>query len=95
MAWPKITLRTTDAAPLMVGDLTLVLRSRSVVVTTASWGWVWNRPIAVLVQGRKNTYQHPLVDMTKMMRVAAIGMVVSWAMTMFGKYVYSLVQKVR
>jgi hypothetical protein len=63
-----------DAAPVAVGPLRLVARSRSLVVRLPFGGLVWHRPVAVRVERDGTTTELPIRDLTRTAQLALFGL---------------------
>ncbi len=55
-----------------VGDTTLTPQSQVLTIRWPNGGWVWNRPVAVLVEQDGEVERLPIVDVT---RYAQIGLI--------------------
>jgi hypothetical protein len=63
-----------SAAPVTVGDVTVTPRARALVVRLPQGGFVWNRPTAVTVQRAGAVRQIPVVDVTRLLQLALLGL---------------------
>lgn len=61
--------------PLVAGDLEIVPQSEALTLRWPNGGFVWNRPVAVVVRRDGQEQRLPIVDVTLMARAAlfAIG----------------------
>lgn len=59
--------------PTAVGDATLTPESRVLSVRWPNGGWVWNRPVAVVVEQEGLTERLPIVDVTRIAQVSLYG----------------------
>ncbi len=59
-------------SPTPVGEVTLTPQSQVLTVRWPNGGWVWNRPVAVLVEQEGETERLPIVDVT---RYAQLGLI--------------------
>ena len=57
-----------------VGDVKLTPQSRALTVRWPNGGWVWNRPVAILVQREEQTERLPIVDVTRAAQVGLLGL---------------------
>ncbi len=77
MEWrPAVRRETVTGAPVTVGTVTVRPQARSWLVR---WpcdmgGFVWNRPIAVLVERGGETARIPIVDVTRRAQVGLYGL---------------------
>ena len=58
---------------IVVGDRVIVPQSRSLALRGPSRGWVWNRPVAILVRQGDETQRIPIVDVTRIAQLALFG----------------------
>ena len=63
--------QTMSAEAVTIGDVTVTLRSRALTVRWSNGGFVWNRPVSVLVERDGETERIPIVDVT---RIAQLGL---------------------
>ena len=57
-----------------VGDITVTPQSQALTLRWPGGGWVWNRPIAVLVERGGNVERVPIIDVTRMAQVGLYGL---------------------
>ena len=72
--WVHWETRTGD--PVVINDdalgrVTLTPQSQALTIRWPYGGWVWNRPLAILVERGAQTERTPIVDVT---RVAQLGL---------------------
>lgn len=60
-----IQLQTTSGDPQTIGDATITPQSQALIVRFPFGGFVWNRPVAVLVDRNGQTERIPIVDVTR------------------------------
>jgi hypothetical protein len=60
-----IQIETQTGEPLTVSDTTLTPQSRALSVRWPHGGFVWNRPIGVIVERGGQTQRLPIVDVTR------------------------------
>ena len=60
-----IQIQTNQGEPLTVGDITLTPQSRALIIRWPHGGFVWNRPIGVIVDRAGQTERQPIVDVTR------------------------------
>ena len=58
-------------SPITVDETMLTPQSQVLTVRWPNGGWVWNRPVAVLVEQDGDMERYPIVDVT---RLAQIGL---------------------
>jgi hypothetical protein len=59
---------------ITVGDITVTPQSQALTLRWPGGGWVWNRPIAVLVERGGNAERVPIIDVTRMAQVGLYGL---------------------
>lgn len=69
-----IQLQTTLGHKLSIGQVTIVLQSRALILRWPYGGWVWNKPTAIIVEQRKQTRPVPIVDVTRLAQMGIIGL---------------------
>ena len=57
-----------------VGDVSLIPQSQAFVFRTPYGGWVWNRPVAVVVRQAGQERRLPIPNPTLMARLAMLGL---------------------
>jgi hypothetical protein len=67
-----IQLQTNSGDPISIGDTTITPQSQALIVRFPFGGFVWNRPVAVIVDRAGERRRIPIVDAT---RVALIGLI--------------------
>ncbi len=66
--------RTTT--PMQAGNFTLRLQARALQVRWPGGGFVWNRPVAVLVESEAGKQARlPIVDVTRLMQLGLVALV--------------------
>jgi len=74
------TWRTTEGEPVTVGKRTITPVSQALVLRWPGGGGVWNRPAAVLVEENGRRQRHVILDFTRLVQVAALGLSALFAM---------------
>jgi len=69
-----IQWQTFSGEQVIVGDVTLTPQSQALTIRWRNGGFVWNRPVAVLVERRGQTERIPVVDVTRMAQFALLGL---------------------
>ena len=59
-------------SPTPVGEVNLTPQSQVLTVRWPNGGWVWNRPVAVLVEQDGESERLPIVDVTRMAQLGLI-----------------------
>jgi hypothetical protein len=68
--------QTVLGNPVRIGDLTVTPESQALIMHWPNGGFVWNRPLAVLVERNGRTERVPIPDVTRIAQVVLIiGMV--------------------
>lgn len=60
-----IQIETQTGEPLTVGETTITPQSQALIVRWPRGGFVWNRPIGVIVDRGGQTRHIPIVDVTR------------------------------
>jgi hypothetical protein len=68
-----VEVRTRARDPIQVGERTITLQSKAVSVRWPGGGWVWNRPVAALVERDGEVERIPIVDVTRVAILAMVG----------------------
>jgi hypothetical protein len=56
--------QTTNGPPIRLGDATVTPQAQALIVRLPYGGFVWNRPVAVLVERKGKMQRIPVVDVT-------------------------------
>jgi len=54
---------------ITAGDITVTPQAQALTLRWRGGGWVWNRPVAVLVERGGNAERIPILDVTRMAQV--------------------------
>ncbi len=73
--------RTFSGDQVTIGDVTVTPQSRALTIRWPNGGFVWNRPVAVLVERDGSTERVPIVDVTLVARMVLFAL--SLALSMF------------
>lgn len=76
-----VQLQTVSGDPVAVGDVTLTLQSQALAIRWPKGGFVWNRPLAVMVERDGQTERIPVVDVTRTAQVALLGASLAFFLT--------------
>ena len=60
-----------DGQPVQVGEQTVTPQTRVLALRLPFWGFVWNRPVAIQVEGNGRSQRLPIPDLTRMILIAA------------------------
>jgi hypothetical protein len=72
-------VQTLSGDPLAVQGVNITPQSQAVVVRWANGGWVWNRPVAVLVERDGETERIPMVDVTRMAQLGLFALSIAFS----------------
>lgn len=64
---------------LSLGNVSLTPLSQALVIRTPIGGYVWNRPVAVLVERDGQEERLPILNVILMARLAMLGLVLTFA----------------
>jgi hypothetical protein len=70
----RISWQTSTGDSVAVRDVRLTPESKALVVRWPNGGWVWNRPVAVLVEREGGGERMPIVDVTRIAQLALLGL---------------------
>jgi hypothetical protein len=59
---------------ITAGDITVTPQSQALTLRWRGGGWVWNRPVAVLVERGGNVDRVPIIDVTRMAQIGLYGL---------------------
>ena len=70
-----IQWQTVSGSPVTVGDVTVTPQSQALTVHWPFGGFVWNRPLAILVErgGQRSVQRIPIVDVTRIVQLGLLG----------------------
>jgi hypothetical protein len=70
-----IQWQTISSSPVTVGDVAVTLQSQALTVHWPFGGFVWNRPVAILVErgGPRSVERIRVVDVTRMVQLGLLG----------------------
>jgi hypothetical protein len=69
-----IQWQTVSGEAVKVGDVALTPQSHALTVRWPNGGFVWNRPVAVLVERGGQTERIPVVDVTRIAQLTLLGL---------------------
>ena len=69
-----IQLQTNTGEKITAGNLSLTPQSKALTIRLPFGGFVWNRPVAVLVEENGQTRRIPIVDATRMAQVGVLAL---------------------
>jgi hypothetical protein len=65
--------QTLSGAKITVGPISLTPQSQALTLRWGKGGWVWNRPLAVLVEAEGQSRRLPVIDVTRLAQVGLWG----------------------
>lgn len=77
---PFVELKIRTGKPIKRGQRTVTPETQSLVVKLPYMGFVWNRPVAVVVEEDGRRERFPIIDVT---RAAVLGMAASGVLLSF------------
>jgi len=66
--------QTISGEQVTIGDVTLTPQSQALTLHWPNGGFVWNRPVAVLVERGGQTERVPVVDVTRIAQLTLLGL---------------------
>jgi hypothetical protein len=67
-------MQLSSGTPVTVGEVTVVPQSRAVTIRFPYGGFVWNRPVTVLVEKNGQTKRLPVIDSTRLFQLGLFGL---------------------
>ena len=82
-----IQWQTVSGDPVTVGGVSVTLQSQALVLRWP-FGFVWNRPVAVLVEQNepRRVERVPVVDVTRIVQLGLLGFSLVFSMAMMAKF---------
>jgi hypothetical protein len=82
-----IQWQTISSRPVTVGDVTVTPQSRALAVRWPFGGFVWNRPVAILVErgGPLSVERIHVVDVTRMVQLGLLGFSLVFSIAILAK----------
>lgn len=72
--------RTLSGDPVVVGNTTVIPQTRVLTVELPFGGFVWNHPTGVVVKQGEEVERLPIVDVTRVIQLAMLGLSVFFGM---------------
>jgi hypothetical protein len=66
-------LQTVTGHPVQAGDITVTPQSQALIVRVPFGALVWRRPTAILVERAGRSFRIPIVDVTRAIQLALLG----------------------
>lgn len=70
----RLTRQTMSGETVTVGEVAATPQSQALTMRWPRGGWVWNRPVAVLVERGEEKERIPIVDVTRMAQLGLYGL---------------------
>jgi hypothetical protein len=71
-----LRVQTHSGEPVTIGNVTITPQAQALSLRWPNGGFVWNRPVAILVEGGAERERIPIVDVTLVAQVALLGLTV-------------------
>jgi hypothetical protein len=78
-----IQRHTISGDKITMGDVTITPQSQALILRWRFGGWVWNRPVAVLVERGEQVKRIPIVDVTRVVQVGLLGLSLAFSTLIF------------
>ena len=89
-------ISTLTGEPHQIGHINVVPQSQAWVLRGSGWGFVWNRPLAVLVEQQGQVSRIPVVDVTRWVILTLFGLVLLQGIFLWiNRINYILKEKIR
>ena len=72
--------QTETGEPTTIGDVTLTTQSQALILRWPYGGFVWNRPVAVLVERGEHSERIPIKDVSRMAQWGLLGLSIVFSM---------------
>jgi hypothetical protein len=66
--------QTETGEPTTIGDVTLTAQSQALILRWPNGGFVWNRPVAILVERGEHSERIPIADVTQAAQWGLLGL---------------------
>lgn len=74
------TWQTLSGDKAASGDVAVTPQSQALIVRWPNGGFVWNRPVALLVERGEGTERIPIVDATRLAQLGLLGLSLAFFM---------------
>ncbi len=71
---PSIHVETRCGEPLLAGDTEIIPQSQALTIRWPNGGYVWNRPVAIVIRRGDQEERLPIVDITLLARLALLAL---------------------
>ena len=84
-----IQWQTVSGDSMTVGDVTVTPQSQALIVRWPFGGFVWNRPVAILVErdGSRIVERMRVIDVTRLVQLGLLGFSLILSIAVFGRSV--------
>ena len=65
----RFELQTKSGKTVTVGNVAVTPQSQSLAIRWPQGGWVWNRPLSLVVQRGEETQHIPVLDITRILQL--------------------------
>jgi hypothetical protein len=62
---PLVQWKTSLGKPIVIRDSTIIPQAKALVIKLPFFGFVWNRPVAILVERDGQQQRFPIFDVTR------------------------------
>lgn len=69
-----VNVQTVYGERVTAGEVSVTPQSQALIVRWPNGGWVWNRPVAVLVERNGTRERIPIVDVTRLIQWGLLGL---------------------
>ena len=69
-----IQWRTESGDRIIIDDMTITPQSQALIIRWPYGGWVWNRPVAVVVEQEGRLARYPVMDITRVVQLILLGL---------------------
>jgi hypothetical protein len=66
--------QTTSGERFTIGGVSITPQAQALVLRGPFGGWVWNRPVAIVVEQGQQTKRMPIVDVTRRVQIGFMGL---------------------
>lgn len=76
----KVMWKTESGHSVQVADVSVTPQSQALSVRCRLGGWVWNRPIAVLIKRGEVEERVPIIDVSRLIQLGLYGLALVFGM---------------
>ena len=74
-----ISFKTTSGDAQTIGEATITPQSQALIIRFPFGGFVWNRPVAVVVERGGQSERIPIVDVTRLAQLGVLGLTLAFS----------------